>query len=403
MKKITIFVAFMMIALWGKGQSWTEQTSGVTSTITNVFFINDTVGWVSTTGKVLKTTDGGANWVANTLGIQPTQILASLCFTSENIGWVVGYGGKILKTTDGGVGWTSQNSGTTRNLSSVNFVNDSIGWIVGADSINSFGTILYTSNGGTTWTPQYHLGMFTYYAAMFLDSNHGWAVGEAGGIARTVDGGANWQFPSEPGSNDLADVFFSSPSKGWAVGANGTIITSSDSGATWTTQNSGVNSSLYGVYFTSDTEGWVVGSYISGQGPTFLYTNNGGITWTRQTASTANFNVGDLCFLTSSKGWAVGTNGKILKYSPVSSNNLLQNEILLNIYPNPVDNLANISFPENGNYNIQVVDMTGRLIYTAQVSAQNLQLNTSSWAAGMYYVSIFNEKGQWESKTIVKE
>jgi hypothetical protein len=47
--------------------------------------------------------------------------------------------------------------------------------------------------------------------------------------------------------------------------------------------------------------------------------------------------------------------------------------------------------------------MTGRLIYTAQVSDRNLQLNTSSWAAGMYRLNIFSENGQFESKTIVKE
>jgi hypothetical protein len=86
---------------------------------------------------------------------------------------------------------------------------------------------------------------------------------------------------------------------------------------------------------------------------------------------------------------------------PSSSNQLLEKNV--NIYPNPFDNLANISFPENGIYNIQVVDMTGRLIYTAQVSDQNLQLNTSSWAAGMYRLNILNENGQFESKTIVKE
>ena len=403
MKNITIFVAFMMMALWGNAQSWTEQTSGVTSTITNVFFINDTVGWVSTTGKVLKTTDAGVNWVANTLGIQPTQNLVSLCFSSENIGWVVGFGGKILKTTDGGFSWSSQNSGTTRNLSTVYFVNDSIGWIVGVDSTNSYGTILHTLNGGATWTSQTHFGLYTFYSAMFLDNNHGWAVGEAGAIQRTVDGGVNWLYPPQPVTNDLNDVFFSSPSKGWAVGANGTIITSSDSGATWTAQNSGVNSFLFGVYFTSDTEGWVVGSYINGQGPTFLYTNNGGITWTSQTASTGNFNAGDLFFLTSTKGWAVGTNGKILKYSPVSSNNSLQNELLLNFYPNPVDNLLNIEFKEFGNYTIQVLDINGRELLNTKINAKQTTLNTSSWSSGVYNLIIKNESGYLESKRIVKQ
>jgi hypothetical protein len=88
----------------------------------------------------------------------------------------------------------------------------------------------------------------------------------------------------------------------------------------------------------------------------------------------------------------------------VTPSSVINNSVnITNIYPNPFNNLANISFPENGNYNIQVVDMTGRLIYTAQVSEQNLQLNTSSWAAGMYRLNIFSEKGQFESKTIVKE
>jgi hypothetical protein len=90
-------------------------------------------------------------------------------------------------------------------------------------------------------------------------------------------------------------------------------------------------------------------------------------------------------------------------YLTPTSTSILDGALDINVFPNPFNNLANISFPENGIYNIQVVDMTGRLIYTAQVSDQNLQLNTSSWAAGMYRLNIFSEKGQFESKTIVKE
>ena len=46
MRKIIFFV-MMMFAVWGNAQSWTEQTSSLSTSISNVFFINDSVGWTS--------------------------------------------------------------------------------------------------------------------------------------------------------------------------------------------------------------------------------------------------------------------------------------------------------------------------------------------------------------------
>jgi hypothetical protein len=70
----------------------------------------------------------------------------SVYFTSLTTGWVVGHPGTILKTTNGGVDWIPQKSGTRRALFSIYFVSSSTGWIVG-----QYGTILKTTDGGVTF------------------------------------------------------------------------------------------------------------------------------------------------------------------------------------------------------------------------------------------------------------
>jgi len=98
---------------------------------------------------ILKTTDGGWNWISQISGIFGN--LTSVYFVASNTGWVVGQevsnqSTRILKTTDGGTNWTSQTSGTTALLRSVYFTDNNTGWVVG----NS-GTILKTTTGGVTF------------------------------------------------------------------------------------------------------------------------------------------------------------------------------------------------------------------------------------------------------------
>jgi hypothetical protein len=72
----------------------------------------------------------------------------SLYFTSHDTGYAIGgnysNGTGILKTTNGGTDWISQTSGiTNKSFHTVYFINSSTGFIVG-DS----GVILKTTNGG---------------------------------------------------------------------------------------------------------------------------------------------------------------------------------------------------------------------------------------------------------------
>ena len=60
----------------------------------------------------------------------------SVCFTDENIGMVIctdPYSDKILRTTDGGANWNFQSSGTNEMLYDVFCTDASNAWIVGSN------------------------------------------------------------------------------------------------------------------------------------------------------------------------------------------------------------------------------------------------------------------------------
>jgi len=67
----------------------------------------------------------------------------------------VGDGGTILRTTNGGINWISQSSGTTENFRGVSFTDVNNGTVVG-----DYGTILRTNNGGGVFIPV-ELSLFT--------------------------------------------------------------------------------------------------------------------------------------------------------------------------------------------------------------------------------------------------
>ena len=86
------------------GTSWTTQISGTFNGLTSVCFIGVDTGYaIGGSSTILKTTDGGNTWVLQAGGLP---LLTSVFFTNANIGYAVGGSGstgKILKTTDGGI------------------------------------------------------------------------------------------------------------------------------------------------------------------------------------------------------------------------------------------------------------------------------------------------------------
>ena len=76
---------------------------------------------------------------------------------------------------------------------------------------------------------------------------------------------------------------------------------------------------------------------------------------------------------------------------------------MFKVYPNPVnDFLAIIGVV--GNYEINVIDITGKIITTTEMLEGNKIINVSNFTKGIYLIQIINqENGKFEQIKFIKE
>jgi len=118
--------------------------------IRDIFFITKETGWITrgTSDKngILKTTNGGYNWVIqtdpDTLGSGPTKLF----FINPNTGYIATGGSKIIKTTNGGETWGKQD-GPSGWYSTIYFSDSLKGW-AGGGGLGLFKLIATKDGGG---------------------------------------------------------------------------------------------------------------------------------------------------------------------------------------------------------------------------------------------------------------
>ena len=158
--------------------------------------------------------------------------LNSVYFTDTDNGYAVGNLGTILKTTNAGISWTAQSSGTNNSLRSVYFTDVNTGYVV-----DNLGTILKTTNAGTNWTAQTSGTNNSLFSVYFTDTNNGYAVGNSGTILKTTNAGISWTAQASGTNNILSSVYFTDANTGYAVGNYGTILKTTNAGVAGINEN----------------------------------------------------------------------------------------------------------------------------------------------------------------------
>lgn len=98
--------------------SFTPISTGTTLSLKYAYMTDTANIWIAaSTGKILRTTNGGTNWQTVNTGF--SNDLYSLAFQSNNEVYACGTGGLIIKSTDGGATFSSMSSGTTNDLKSL--------------------------------------------------------------------------------------------------------------------------------------------------------------------------------------------------------------------------------------------------------------------------------------------
>lgn len=236
--------------------------------ITDLYFPNQNLFWITEGKNIKHSADGGASWVTQFAG---TQDLNTINFVG-NVGWAGGNNGTLLKTTDGGNSWRIINwSGAgTRTISMIRF-NTSTEGVMTYD-----GSLYMTSDGGESWTS---LGISSgnmsdfYNGRTLVNSYYSYQPAylyESGGLTR-VYSAALW-YSSWPSSSEV-----------WAMG-NGNVVRSKDAGNTWSsitklnlvTEIKTIGRGL--PSFVSASEG-VIFENESNYNNSHYVTSDGGLTW----------------------------------------------------------------------------------------------------------------------------
>ncbi|RPI19600.1 MAG: T9SS C-terminal target domain-containing protein [Ignavibacteriae bacterium] len=264
------------------------------STINNgkISFLNSVTGYIISVREInyyslkhlknLKTTDSGITWdsVQNSINLYS---ISSAIFVNNSTGFICGSispSNKILRTTDGGTNWIAVTNGNI-NFGNFYFIDSNTGFLI------TQGYIYKTTNNGDNWVQYY------YYAEVgndlnetsFINTNTGIAVGYGGVIAKTINGGINWTKKNNGINSIIWEVQFSDYNTGFAVGLYGYLFKTTNGGINWLTYQfpildyggiGKVNSDIW--YFPSWDDGKIFKTTNTGLSFDTTYSNAYGIT-----------------------------------------------------------------------------------------------------------------------------
>ncbi|NOY69328.1 MAG: PQQ-binding-like beta-propeller repeat protein [Deltaproteobacteria bacterium] len=174
---------------------------------------------VGNDGLILRSDDGGDNWVCLSLTGMESDFHTVLVLDADTI-YIGGDNGTLVKSVDGGETWTPLVLPTTSPVHAL-FFTDAAHGFAGTTFRDINTTILKTTDSGETWTPaQVHLaqenraGHHRLIGIIGIDDNHLWAQTEYGYLLYSSDGGANWIAEGiQPDKGEYAEAYIRGPGK----------------------------------------------------------------------------------------------------------------------------------------------------------------------------------------------
>ncbi len=279
-----------VFASWNGGLVWENLGKPVNTYrwLYDIFFLNDTLGWVAAEGGfIFYTPDGGLSWQTQSQG--GSKFAQRVFMLNKNYGWVACGEAIVLKTTDGGEYWEQiilpnpPFPVDTVDFYGISFIDSLKGWVCagrypqGDTFIKGQGYIAKTTNGGDTWTLLLKDSIYDFFDCHFISENEGWVVGGNDQtlepcILHTTDGGFSWKRQSVPSGNYLRACHFIGR-KGWVSGMLGTILHTTDGGQNWVAQANPATQTLFDIEFIDSLSGIASGTGV------VLYTKDGGRNW----------------------------------------------------------------------------------------------------------------------------
>lgn len=300
------------------GATWQDVTPvGYASSVYAIKFVDNLNGYAGgSSGKVLKTTDGGATFTEITDFGSGSNY--SLYFSDANTGYVPS-GTDVYITTDGGTTWNP----STASDQTLRGIAPSASGLV---AIGNYGTSLLSSDNGATWQPKFeYVTQEMMREIHFVDANTGYApsgsttaADSLGFILKTTNGGDTWVMMPYNFKFQVYTLDMPSSTVWYAATGDNKIYKTTDAGATWTSQTqpiSGTTNDFYKIRFSDIDTGYTVG-----QSGNILKTVDGGANWTALTSPFGTSTIYDMHVFDSQTVIAVGLSSKAYKTTDGGAN-----------------------------------------------------------------------------------
>jgi photosystem II stability/assembly factor-like uncharacterized protein len=395
----------------------------------DLWFIDVHTGWVVENGgqkRILKTTNGGETFFQQ---FQLTEIdsmsfgFRSVAFNNPQLGWAGSTSGLLLRTTNGGTNWLRIDtiiSPPPIGFCDISVVGDSV--FYGSGRLNGPTNVIKSTNAGLTFE-NIDMGAYTNYQVgiYFFNKDSGFVAGrsnlisEGSVICFTSDGGKTWvkRYRSFIQSEHAWNITFVNSQVGYAtiekyIPGNGNIVKTTNGGVNWVRMDvssvSGIN--LDPVGFSNVNKGWIANHVISG----LWETTNGGINWSYTDIGNS---IHGIFILNDTIGYACGK--EVLKYTdkvvgiPDPNQNFIPYSNTLNAnYPNPFNASTIITYMLVNRTTIvlEIYNSTGEFIEMLEHGYKNagsysVTWNAENYPSGVYFYSLRTDQGNYYGKAIL--
>lgn len=243
-------------------------------------------------GHILMSTDG-LNWQQSSVPVQTT--LTDVFFYNEDLGWAVGHDATILHSQDGGLTWQVQlyKPALEKPLLNIVFKTPLEGIAIGA-----YGLLFRTVDGGKTWQSEFHTefllpddveylaelkqedeeayldeasSILPHFNRLMLDGRTLYMVGEIGLIAKSNDFGRKWQLFDDIYQGSFFDIARTMKGNLLVAGLRGHIFRSLKNGSPWKQRETNTTALINDIVLTNDDR-----IFLLGNNGTLLESNDDG-------------------------------------------------------------------------------------------------------------------------------
>lgn len=278
---------------------WFTQSSGTSQPFTNIFFVDANTGTaIGLSGTIRRTTNGGVNWITQTV---PADNLYGIYFLNSSTGYISG-DAVFYKTTNGGNTWVDP-GGPVRLHRGIFFTDANTGY-----TCSGVGALDKTTNGGAAWTVLSSGTTQNLNNIKFADASTGYVSGYNGTMLKTTDGGSSWLLLSTGITDHLFALAVINADVVYAGGESGKLIKTTNGGTTWSNLTSGITGRITNFSFLNANTGTG-----SANGNFIIRTTNGGITWVSQVSPLSGQDWNGVSFANINTGFIAGSAGNIIK------------------------------------------------------------------------------------------